>query len=893
MRYLRARFINYIGFYNGMNLTEVDIDFSKCSHQIVLIRGGNGKGKSTLLNHLNPFPDGSTSFIPERTAEKYLVLFNEGDTYEIRIISPADLKGRKTTKAYIRKNGIELNENGNVSSYKDIIFSEFELDSNYISLSRLSAVDRGIADKTPAERKKFVSNIIDDLEIYNSMYKTLNKKSIVYKANVNNLHTKIQNIGQKDVLENRLENLRNRESQLNSQIMDANNAIVSIQAKNSIDEEEARAIQDITNTANNLKRELDAIQIQLDLFYNKTKISKEEIQAKYTNDNELLSTYTNKLSEITTLWTDKSNRLKDVSGNILAIEAQISSIDAKDNISDRYSDSNNKIVLYREELSKLNIDESMFNEYSLSNLIDICDKLCMMIDNFYLELTPDIVKMMVIEYDTNNIPKLISDQNNIINTINSKREEISSIQGQMKILSTLENRPSKCKIDSCPFISDAVQLKKNLKVDLIESLNALQEEIISFSEECSEIQQKIDLLNSLVPKKTQLDAIRALFLENVTSITHFYPDYNDIDFMLSNMNTFGDLRDHKNISDGLNILKLLNVELDTNSSLHIQYDSYKEKIQLLNTTKSLYDKLKAEQIELTTEVSKLKSDIDSYKTTIDNLNTNIQNETQYAESYNKYLNKLAEYNTAQEKVNEYGKKSEKALAALSSINSYRDTIEKLSKELDPVMREISTLSGQLILLDSYYEEFNSCKANYDMLETLKKYCSPTGGGIQTLFMQMYMSKTKDDSNQILSMLFNGNYKLLDFVINENEFRIPFIGEGLPVDDISSGSSSQISMIGMIINLVLMHQGSSKFNIASLDEADAALDTFNRSMFVPILFHCLNILQIEQLFLISHSIEINDEFADIILLEEDNRESVNMHGNIIWSYYDNVSNQIEL
>ena len=111
MRFLRSRFKNYIGFYNGMGLDEIDIDFTKCTHNIVLIDGKNGSGKSTLLVHLNIFPDASTDFIPERTAEKDLILTNGTDIYNIQIISPADSKGRKTTKAYIQKNGIELNEN--------------------------------------------------------------------------------------------------------------------------------------------------------------------------------------------------------------------------------------------------------------------------------------------------------------------------------------------------------------------------------------------------------------------------------------------------------------------------------------------------------------------------------------------------------------------------------------------------------------------------------------------------------------------------------------------------------------------------------------------------------------------------------------------------------------
>ena len=90
MRYLRATFKNYIGFLNGMGLDCVDIDFTKCQHNIILINGMNGSGKSTLLEHLNPFPDGSSSFVPDKSAGKDLVLQNENDIYSIRIISPAD-----------------------------------------------------------------------------------------------------------------------------------------------------------------------------------------------------------------------------------------------------------------------------------------------------------------------------------------------------------------------------------------------------------------------------------------------------------------------------------------------------------------------------------------------------------------------------------------------------------------------------------------------------------------------------------------------------------------------------------------------------------------------------------------------------------------------------------
>ena len=147
-----------------------------------------------------------------------------------------------------------------------------------------------------------------------------------------------------------------------------------------------------------------------------------------------------------------------------------------------------------------------------------------------------------------------------------------------------------------------------------------------------------------------------------------------------------------------------------------------------------------------------------------------------------------------------------------------------------------------------------------------------------------MSKTLELSNKVLSMLFNGEYRLLDFVINENEFRIPFIGSGLPVDDISSGSSSQISIMGMIINLVLLHQASTRFNIARLDEIDAGLDNKNRSDFINFIFYTMNILEIEQVFMISHSIEADNSNADIVKLKTyDDYESGIKSGNVIYDY----------
>ena len=57
MRLLRLRLENYIGIYNGMGLDHIEIDFSKCLHKVLIIKGDNGTGKSTIFKALTPLAD--------------------------------------------------------------------------------------------------------------------------------------------------------------------------------------------------------------------------------------------------------------------------------------------------------------------------------------------------------------------------------------------------------------------------------------------------------------------------------------------------------------------------------------------------------------------------------------------------------------------------------------------------------------------------------------------------------------------------------------------------------------------------------------------------------------------------------------------------------------------
>ena len=170
MRLLNAHFIGLKGIYNKSRVKEISIDFTKCIHNMVMIIGKNGYGKSTLIEVLNPLPDAPSMYLDGMDGLKEISYIDNGDVYKITIRYPITSNGQRgQTKAFIQEihsdgSFIELNPNGNIGSFKEVLYSRFNLDPSFMSLSKLSIENRGIVDKKPSERKKYVALQLESTE---------------------------------------------------------------------------------------------------------------------------------------------------------------------------------------------------------------------------------------------------------------------------------------------------------------------------------------------------------------------------------------------------------------------------------------------------------------------------------------------------------------------------------------------------------------------------------------------------------------------------------------------------------------------------------------------------------------------------------------------------------
>ena len=194
---------------------------------------------------------------------------------------------------------------------------------------------------------------------------------------------------------------------------------------------------------------------------------------------------------------------------------------------------------------------------------------------------------------------------------------------------------------------------------------------------------------------------------------------------------------------------------------------------------------------------------------------------------------------------------------LTEKDNYILNINNIDAEIKPLQQDKDKLVYGLKMLDQYKQELDQITQSYNKIEVIKKYSSPTKNGIQNLFIKVYMNQTLKLANEILSLFFNGKLLLTDYVVSENEFSIPCYSSfsNMQVDDISTCSRSEKTIASLSLSAAMMKQSSSKFDIFNLDEIDEGLDAANRLIYVDALNQVLDILNIEQCIIISHSSEI--------------------------------------
>ena len=896
MRLLHAKFKGLKGIYNKSGIKEIEIDFSKCLHRIIYIIGQNGSGKSTLLNSLNPLPDVPSIYLDGEDGYKELLYIHGDIMYRIKILYPVySNNNRAATKAFftqIDDNGeVELNSNGTVGSFKDIVYSKFNLDPNFVSLTHLSVEDRGLVERKPADRKKFVVSLLESVEIYNDIYKTLVKRSSTFKSFINSITSKMDSIGDenkllldKNAADQRYAALMEQRSSLEQNIASSRATISLIDPDNKI-----RESYDITlKEYNEIKHNLSILESTIpDIGI----VDLDQAVKEYADLNAEITSLSSRLESVDDSIKDIILRREEESKMIFMKNQRYQSMIENSNIEElkkSITEYRKKIYEYQLIFKKIGIKEGILTKDEYITILNLLENIRTTVVNIkgyatnksILYVCDCILDNVSVSID---LERVSDEYSRIDSDIQNKKEEISYYNGLLDRVKILDDRPKECTISECSFIKDALDAKDKKPeyniLKLTKSISDLVQDLNNKSEEVSFYQLAFRVYSDMNGIIRLINSNRSLL--DKTSIGKRFSDITTFISRVKNNDPFNDIQEIYSYINYANIFELYELDNKTLSKLESSYEAAKSQ-------EGLIDDLQKEIEDLSKKVNDITSQLEEKQKDKSDLQKQIVDHKQRLDEINNLisiLRRIKELNSSKQNYESQlrlvSDNIEKISKEIDNINKYEGALKGVNSELIPISQMRDNFTFSLTKLEEYKQELQEYQDKYNLIELLKKYSSPTKGGIQTIFMQLYMDKTLSLANQLLGMLFNGDIELLPYIINENEFRIPTRSNitNLVTDDVSNCSTSEKSMIAMILSFALAFHGSQTYNIVRLDEVDGGLDQANRAIFPLILDSIIQMLQIEQCFIISHSSESDMSDVDVISLTPVSNETIK--GNVIF------------
>ena len=873
MKLLSIRLENYIGIYNGRGDNILEVDLSQSTSNIVIIRGSNGSGKSTLLKALSPLQDDNTAIIPGMEGKKTLRYLYNGEVYEILYVHPVKndgSRGQVKMQVYKGMNRVELNPTWNVTSGKDIIFDLFNLDANFLTLSQLSSEDRGLADKKPAERKKFVNSIINGIEVYNNMYKVITKKYSTFKNMINTISSKIRQIGNIEELNARFINISKQVEDVSSErdkaVIEASkiDAEIGILTRDNNLEEYYKINEEIRDNIDYISASKSQV---IDL--SKGELSSENLyELKDIIDNSL-HTFDKDISKwkseeaVANAKIESISREKDEAFNSLQtkITKRGTLLDGGFSDSDLslYKDTKAKIDELNKDIDNLN--SSIKNLSEAEALVNAMEMIVPVLDSLYngLDATTKKEKYDFVKTTLDNDGKYVDQTVELSRTYNEVSRTVGELESEVlayEILfdkaKSLALRPKECKIDDCSFVKEAIEASSkhpekrinDINKEISESktlLKSLEKDIESYKE-LYDFNKRFTNLHGMV-----LSFRKLLEKSPVDYIIDPYQLLASLDHMEKLMIDFNQIRGIFNI-------------ITTKSNYEEIIESLKEPAAKYEANKALIDELDSDIASLKDKLTTIDNRLMVEKDAISETITDISLTEFKIEVYTKCKSLVDECigldvrnEELQAQINSLSDIALKVKTLDTRMAEAKSRADRLNNDLNAILNERDKIASNKTLLEDYIRDLDLYNKNFSILETIRYYLSPTTG-IQTVFMRTYMGNIILKANELLSLIFNGQFIIQPFVINEAEFRIPCLGNGLVNDDISSMSTSQICMISMILSFAILSNSSTDYNILKLDEIDGGLDTENRIQFIGLLKQLISMVGCEQCFLISHNME---------------------------------------
>lgn len=878
----------------GMGKSKVEIDFSKGKNDKILLLGGNGSGKSIILSSATPYrgtnDNRSVDPVEGKTGKKVIHFDHNGHKYEIEHFYG------KNNKSYIKKDGRELNENGNIRSFNAVMEEELEISPDYFAIGRLGDNVKNFINYPTAERKKYINKFIPNIDDYLVAYKNSSEKVTLYNKRFKSLNVQLEKYNTLDELlevkkeledeketlgkeiskmEIQLESILNEIGKLSQDLMDKDNYSTEI-IFNKHPQFKEMAGQYLPGVINTIEKEALVIQDDLDGTY----LKYPKLKGKTLEDcKEKLNELSNKkklldveLENIEFKVNHYKSQVNDSNSKMAEIKAKLNSfenmdvdqiIEIKTELESRYNDRRNLISHIKSDEFPITLEEAKLLKDDIKLLKresgrvsesrgDLDEKL---FDKYKFD-----IDTLIGLYNTECDNKDKLEQS--IAKLDKEMKEIYKESGLVKILEVSEHHDH---AKECPFVPMAMGVQ-----DRVDGIDGMEEEMKSLHTQLNEIMiPRIEVIRNHIKyvKEFKEIIVNSIYNERFEKLGIDKDDYMNT-LLLTDSSKFDSKFAIVNEVIGyytdLEEIKTLQTKLESiESKLELNRKIESDRITL-NEELNVHDKTRVDSLSvLTEEINPEKERIEK------DIKINIAS----TRIYEVLEAKLTKLNNIMDVVNELKELSDemkvidgKMLELRDQKNQYIVDIDNKNATLNHLIGKLDKANRDYYLVESINKELSDISSIYDKLLAVNTSLDPKKG-IPLIFINNYLTDIAERANDLLDMAYKGDF-FIKFEVNEKEFKIIVVkGDGTELEDISLASQGETAMTNTSLSLSMLANITKGYNIMYFDEVDGTLDNENRRNFLSVLDRQIKTLGSEQTFIISHNNEFYSADVDLILLDK--------------------------
>jgi DNA repair exonuclease SbcCD ATPase subunit len=876
MRITKLRLKNFIGVKAGTGRDEIEIDFPENSNKITLLSGKNGSGKTTILSQLQPFKDSlddrKNLIVPDTDGEKEIWYENAGHIYKIIH------KYGKRQYSYISKDGVELNVNGSVRQFEDIVKTELGVTKDYFSIGRLGSNMHNFIELPTMERKNYIMTFIDAVQKYIDAHDVVSDKLFFINKQMAQLAASAKGYDDINKINSDINDIKTKIDGLQQNITSAASIIGGLDANiSSFTAANAGVNYSDLKTSLSSKETLHKSYVESMKSFviahgsmNEKDVSmaiagfNTEYQAKTADiatDNANLSSLKTKVVELDNNIAKDTAQISGIAvidgatlkSNIDKTNASVAAYDAKfknDPVHDLVVGKEQDALLYSDSLDKLLLQLS--NSFIVLNDIsfDGVNKNHQLLFADPKKFTDDMAAYQV---------KLSQDKVAEQNNNDELKRAYDGVTCQMSNFASPVHCASAVKSANTPSMAD-----------LQNELDELQKDINDSTAKIKILDNKIDgMTDTRLEMSKVIQSLVAVNSKHNFVLQYLISTYGKLSFILS----------QNDVSVLKNIKETVKANIQSAVGDITEYENEKLLLQTYTQQYNAYLENEKSRKYFNDDIALC----NSKKTTINNeifsINTAISKKQAEALDLS---NKITEYTLYRSGLMDDGTISQEIASLKTTIDAYESNAKNITSlntqksaenavlvQLKDTLADnntsLNSLTAAQVTVNNINTQLNDLMQKKKIFTDVDTCLNPKTG-IPKIFLQAYLGTVEETANSLLNIAYNGKFSI-HFDLNGSDFFIRVVSGVNKIDDITLASQGEISMTTISLSLALIQMAIGNYKILSLDEIDGPLDSNNRDAFINILNAQIKVIGIDQVFVISHNNSFDTCPMNLIILKD--------------------------